>query len=524
MRGWIIAVATAASAQFAWAAPGDRPPLEIRRPTAEQELAARPPRQAGFGGAVFYCAVALNGSLEDCEVAQEVPAGAGEAMRKLLPLYLFSPAHLSGRDVVAHTLVSVVLPPDDYFPGQLIGTGPDPALVKKLRPQGTIGNDQKVAVSCLESAKGELSNCKGFMEPPKDNLLVAAAIEVAKQSKAGPARLRGASITVPINLVVDFGEDLEARPNFGPRLNWAAMPNLMPPGAKVRGLDAHATINCKVSESGSPFGCVVVNERPEGGDMGISSLGIARGMNFTPARRNGRPVAGEVEFVIGYSTDGTPSERTLSGGRVVLNPLWVTAPSFSQVAAAFPEVAKGKASSGQVILNCVVGKTGALGRCAVVEEQPRNMGFRDSAMSLAPAFRADMTPEMMATGRTLLRFHFFDQTDPGWTRRRLNGPRWRELPDQDFLAQVFPADAKAGGLNSGRASVTCTVGIGGALAACTSYQEQPEGFGFGPAAIALAQRFKLNPWTDDGFPVDGIRFSLPVVMNLPAPNAPAAAP
>ncbi|MDB5480736.1 MAG: hypothetical protein JWO83_1789 [Caulobacteraceae bacterium] len=59
----------------------------------------------------------------------------------------------------------------------------------------------------------------------------------------------------------------------------------------------------------------------------------------------------------------------------------------------------------------------------------------------------------------------------------------------------------------------------------------PDGVGFSEVAVQIAQLMKMNPWTQEGGPVDGVTVLLPIRFNLAeasaststAPSAPPAA-
>ncbi len=63
------------------------------------------------------------------------------------------------------------------------------------------------------------------------------------------------------------------------------------------------------------------------------------------------------------------------------------------------------------------------------------------------------------------------------------------------------------------------------MSACEVVGEDPAGLGFGEAAVAAAAAFAVNPWSDDGRPVDGARIRIPIRFTAaepePAPVTPA---
>ena len=61
-----------------------------------------------------------------------------------------------------------------------------------------------------------------------------------------------------------------------------------------------------------------------------------------------------------------------------------------------------------------------------------------------------------------------------------------------------------------------------ALSGCEVQSEEPAGMGFGDAALQIASVMKMNPWTNQGAPVDGMKIQLPIRL-VAADDAAAAA-
>jgi protein TonB len=68
---------------------------------------------------------------------------------------------------------------------------------------------------------------------------------------------------------------------------------------------------------------------------------------------------------------------------------------------------------------------------------------------------------------------------------------------------------------SGRASISCTVTITGALSGCSVVSEDPPDFGFGDAALKLAHLFKMQPKEADGQAVGGASVVVPIRFVAP---------
>ena len=81
-------------------------------------------------------------------------------------------------------------------------------------------------------------------------------------------------------------------------------------------------------------------------------------------------------------------------------------------------------------------------------------------------------------------------------------PDWLKRPTAESLSSVYPTAARRKGLD-GRASISCIVTIQGALRDCKVLSEDPVGYGFGGAAIALSPQLLMKPALKAGRPVEG---------------------
>jgi protein TonB len=55
----------------------------------------------------------------------------------------------------------------------------------------------------------------------------------------------------------------------------------------------------------------------------------------------------------------------------------------------------------------------------------------------------------------------------------------------------------------------------GRLTGCSAVRENPAGYGFSAAALALSTGFVMSLWGDDGLPTVGARVRAPVQYRLP---------
>jgi TonB family protein len=92
-------------------------------------------------------------------------------------------------------------------------------------------------------------------------------------------------------------------------------------------------------------------------------------------------------------------------------------------------------------------------------------------------------------------------------------PKWVERPDPSDLERIRPSDPRLG-----RVVMTCTVDGEGMLRDCKVVKEDPEKVGFGPAVLALAQKFRMEPRDAGGTAVAGRQVHIPVMFSAAPAN------
>lgn len=96
-------------------------------------------------------------------------------------------------------------------------------------------------------------------------------------------------------------------------------------------------------------------------------------------------------------------------------------------------------------------------------------------------------------------------------------PVWLHRPTAQDLISVWPRDALRKG-RGGKALITCVVTVVGALRDCIVANEDPQGAGFGLAAIALTPQFQFRPATVGGKPVES-KVNIPIDFQTHEPVA-----
>jgi hypothetical protein len=231
--------------------------------------------------------------------------------------------------------------------------------------------------------------------------------------------------------------------------------------------------------------------------------------------------------------DGSGAMACSGGGRIVAegfvggrlgvsrsitmldNPIWVRAANFDDLEAAYP--AAKRAEGGYVVDHCAVRRDGALEGCRVTVETPAGRGLARAGLALAHKFQ--VSPQQAAdprAGRSLwvdlpIRFPSAQEV----AERTVTSPRWVTGFDVSRAPEVYPPEAAAAGVTSGRGVARCVVGADGALTGCVAEEgAEPGGFGFSAAAAKLASTMKMNLWSADGAPVEGGVVRVPIRLNL----------
>jgi TonB family protein len=89
---------------------------------------------------------------------------------------------------------------------------------------------------------------------------------------------------------------------------------------------------------------------------------------------------------------------------------------------------------------------------------------------------------------------------------------WVSLPSADDMAEVYPQRAWIEG-REGRAMLHCMLAPDGELHDCSADVIQPDVYGFGPAALAIAGKLKAAPCGSERDPP--FRINLPLAFKLP---------
>jgi len=192
-----------------------------------------------------------------------------------------------------------------------------------------------------------------------------------------------------------------------------------------------------------------------------------------------------------------------------VTPTWAEAPSAADVAAVYPAKAKAAGIGGSVDMTCTVNRDGHLKTCFVLRETPGAYAFGTTARKLAAQMRVN---ELNLHDQEVMVPVTFnpDVLKPGGVA--ITKPAWAAMPAPSDFQATFPKTEN--GVNSVRVVLACTVEAGGALGGCAVDSETPAGQGYGQGALALASKFRVGPWSQDGQPTVGAKLKLPIRYEL----------
>lgn len=188
-------------------------------------------------------------------------------------------------------------------------------------------------------------------------------------------------------------------------------------------------------------------------------------------------------------------------------PPWAEAPSVADVAAAFPARAKAANISGMAQLSCSIGHDNRPRDCTVLKETG-NYGFGSAARKLAAKLKVDRDG---LYGQVVFIPFTFDAAVLSGSAT-VTKATWANQPALEDFQATFPMSAN--GVNHVRVVLGCTVASDGELNGCAVNSEDPAGQGYGAGALALAPKFRLEPWGPDGQPMVGAHINLPIRYEL----------
>lgn len=196
-------------------------------------------------------------------------------------------------------------------------------------------------------------------------------------------------------------------------------------------------------------------------------------------------------------------------GQEATDPDWLRMPNPYQMMAVFPQEALRRGVGGEAVIRCHVSRQGALYDCGILKERPEGMGFGAAAIALTPQFQMKpATVQGQAVVDTVnIPIRFFTPSPSAFshisrgapasmaTVRFLASPVWAKAPTYDDVIAAYPSRARQEQIG-GSATVGCAITSDLHLRHCNVIAEHPRGKGFGRAATALAEQFRLGSPAD----------------------------
>jgi TonB family protein len=376
--------------------------------------------------------------------------------------------------------------------------------------------------------------------------LLAAVATVDQQAEAtsNPREVSPVVVTArpktapPADAKVDVGSDHD---------NIAGQSvSIWPAGARAAGLSGSVTLSCMIDVHGLAEWCRVAYETPPGKGFGDAAMALRPTLKLAPRQGPDGPVDAMMNIAVNF--DAQQSESNLrevmasaAGSKapearrgindvnvrdlvVYHNPVdmrrvtlmdsraWTQAPSFEDLAAAYPS--QGGGLEGYAVVHCKVERAGILKGCVTAKELPTGHGFGKAAVALSSDFR--VSPDVMmqaphgAPVEVDVPIRFPPPTEA--KDRTVRSPVWVAGLDPQTLIRDFPP-AVAKKVSPG-AVVRCEVAADGSLSGCAIELTSPDGLDFDDAAVKLASRLKMSLWSAAAGPVQGGVVHIPVKLEL----------
>jgi TonB family protein len=295
------------------------------------------------------------------------------------------------------------------------------------------------------------------------------------------------------------------------------MLNIWPKGAFKTYKAGHVTLRCNIDAHGLAESCDVASESPQGQGFGRAALKMRHTFRLPPTPGSDGPASTvkNVQITFNPCDSGDPDCENpgLTLATEITDPVWTQAPSFNDLAAAYPAGADG--AEHYAAARCAVGRGGALEGCGVIKEDAGDKGFGLIAVHLAQTkFKVDPSLQSRPGHLTLVDVPVRFPSRQELAERTVMAPAWLTSLDPKATPRLFPPEAVAQGLTTGRGVARCTVGADGTLSACAPEPGEPDGLGFSEAAAKLAGGMKMNLWSNDDAPVQGGVVHIPVRLNL----------
>jgi outer membrane biosynthesis protein TonB len=275
-----------------------------------------------------------------------------------------------------------------------------------------------------------------------------------------------------------------------------------------RRMSGKVMLNCTINAKGRATACETLSESPWGlGFAEASSRFVVERGLFNPKRINSKAVESQAKVPFSIMSP------TMGARYVIFQPLFSQAPTFEEVAAAWPT--ESDLPEQVVVLRCELRASGDLSDCINAGKAPDP--FVAAAKRLKDQFKVRLTAEeaiRYANSDVLVSLRFINPASVEGQAVAVKDPNWVTTINAEKVLAVYPAKAAEAGVRSGRGVADCLVAPDGKLTDCRVAREKPADMGFGASAVAIAQLMQMNTWSLKGRPVVGARIKLPIDFNL----------
>ncbi|MBU1378190.1 MAG: TonB family protein [Alphaproteobacteria bacterium] len=387
------------------------------------------------------------------------------------------------------------------------------------------GTFARAVARCHVADDGALTDCRIVRETPLNSGFGEALLALVPKYRRAPP---GADSAREIMITTSWAP-------FDKPGDWVKIPTparlleVFPADAYKRGISGRALISCVATVQGALADCVTLDETPAGMGFGGAAIALTPQFLMKPATLAGKPVGSVMNVPVNFKMGGGGRFPVGDGKKVFpANVAWSAAPTFAEVAAAYPAKARAERKGGRVALTCDMTGAGRLTDCQVATSDPFGYGFDTAAKALARQFTYPIASEKDRKAARELTVHLpitFDPTTLDEATPVVGKPTWTVIPNDGQITAAF-ANVKAAG--TVRVTLSCKVQPAGTVDGCTVASETPTGAGVGAAALTLATTFRLSTWSSEGLPVVGgtVRIPLryepaPAVSTTPASPPPA---
>jgi len=266
---------------------------------------------------------------------------------------------------------------------------PSPTEFAVAYPHGAanVGMGGQAVVHCRVVHDGRLEKCHATRESPAGAGFGGAAVSLAGFFRVDPDSdaAQSGELDLPIGFATSVDEEhllvagpwLEA-PSFADM--WAAYPDI---GGGVSG---QVFMHCGLKRDGGLEECKAVYQRPIDREFDLAAIKLSHSfrMRVDPsAMKSRQPMAANVFLRL------APPFGEAGKQRRIIDPVWLSSPSFARLAELFPAQAATKGvTAGTGEADCTVAADGALTDCAAFGDgEPAGLGFSQAAVKAAQDMR-----------------------------------------------------------------------------------------------------------------------------------------